>query len=105
MANSSRALPNRGPVRAVDLRSLPNPLLELCNDAFARHGAGQFAEAIRLYKQILSSRADLPDIHNNLGYALAALGRPAVASTAFAHALELKHDYPEALCNWGLAAH
>jgi tetratricopeptide (TPR) repeat protein len=103
VANSSRALANRDPVRAVDLGSLPDPLLKLCNDAFARHGAGQFAEAIRLYEQILASRADLPDIHNNLGHALAALGRPAAASTSFAHALELKSDYPEALCNWGLA--
>jgi tetratricopeptide (TPR) repeat protein len=103
VANSSRALANRDPVRAVDLGSLPEPLLKLCNDAFARHGAGQFAEAIRLYEQILASRADLPDIHNNLGHALAALGRPAAASTSFARALELKSDYPEALCNWGLA--
>ena len=48
-------------------------------------------------------KADIPDIHNNLGHALAALGRPTAASAAFARAIELKPVYPEALCNWGLA--
>jgi tetratricopeptide (TPR) repeat protein len=103
VANSVRALANRDSVRAVDFRSLPNPLPRLCDDAFKHHAAGQFAEAISLYQRILSFTADLPDIQNNLGHALAALGRPAAAATAFARALELRSDYPEALCNWGLA--
>jgi Flp pilus assembly protein TadD len=102
VADSLLAQANRDPVRSLNFKRLANPLLTLCNDAFARHGAGQCAEAVPLYERILSLNPDIPEIHNNLGHALAALGRP-MATTAFAHAIELKPDYPEALCNWGLA--
>jgi tetratricopeptide (TPR) repeat protein len=103
VAISSRALSNRDPACAVDFKIPVNALLTLCNAAFRRHGAGEFAAAIRLYEQVISFEPDLPDIHNNLGHALAALGRPQAASAAFAQAIELKPAYPEALCNWGLA--
>ena len=103
MAHALLARANPEPVRAFDFRPLANSLLQICNDAFARHGAGQFAEAIRCYELILSINPALPDIQNNLGHALAALGRPAAAAAAFSRAIELKPDYPEALCNWGLA--
>jgi tetratricopeptide (TPR) repeat protein len=97
------ALANRDSVRSADFAVPVNAILTLCNAAFKRHGAGEYAAAVRLYEQILSFKPDLPDIHNNLGHALAALGRPTAASAAFAHAIELKPAYPEALCNWGLA--
>jgi tetratricopeptide (TPR) repeat protein len=103
VANALLAPENRNPVRSSDFQIPANALLTLCNAAFRRHGAGEFAAAVRLYEQILSLKADIPDIHNNLGHALAALGRPTAASAAFAHAIELKPVYPEALCNWGLA--
>jgi Flp pilus assembly protein TadD len=80
-----------------------NTLPALCNEAFAHHQAGRFADAIRNYRRILSLKPDLPDIHNNLGHALAALGKPAAAILAFQCAVELKPDNPEAFCNWGLA--
>jgi len=79
------------------------PLLRLFDDAIAHHQAGRFAEAIPLYREILAVEPDLAEIHNNLGHALAALGNPEAAATAFQRAVELKPDNPEALCNWGLA--
>jgi tetratricopeptide (TPR) repeat protein len=103
VANSSLARTNRNAVGSTDLTALANPLISLCNAAFARHRGGQFPEAIRLYKAILSLQANIPDIYNNLGHALAALSNPAAAADAFAQATALKPDYPEALCNWGLA--
>jgi tetratricopeptide (TPR) repeat protein len=52
---------------------------------------------------MLSLRADIPEIYNNLGHALAALGKPETAILAFECAVALKPENPEALCNWGLA--
>ncbi len=78
-------------------------LLSLCKDAFTRHQAGRFVEAIQLYGRIIALNSALPEIHNNLGHALSALGKFAAATTAFQRAIELKPNYPEALCNWGLA--
>ncbi len=78
-------------------------LLALCKAAFTHHQAGQFVEAGRLYVQILARNSALPEIHNNLGHALIALGKPAPAAAACQRASELKPDYPEAFCNWGLA--
>jgi tetratricopeptide (TPR) repeat protein len=75
----------------------------LCNEAFGHHRAGRFAKAIALYGQILSIKPDLPEIYNNLGHALAALGKPEAAALAYECAVELKSDHPKALCNWGLA--
>jgi Flp pilus assembly protein TadD len=80
-----------------------NTLPGLCNEALAHHQAGRFADAIGLYQRILSLRPDLPEIYNNFGHALAALGKPAAAIVAFQCAVELKPDNPEAFCNWGLA--
>jgi tetratricopeptide (TPR) repeat protein len=76
-------------------------LLALCKDALTHHQAGQFVEAIHLYERIIALNSALPEIHNNLGHALSALGEPAPAAAAFERAIELKPDYPEALCNWG----
>ncbi len=78
-------------------------LAALCNDAFAHHRAGRFAEAIARYGQILARRPDLPEIYNNFGHALGALGKPEAAVLAFECAIELQPDNPEALCNCGLA--
>jgi tetratricopeptide (TPR) repeat protein len=103
VANALLARTDRNAVRSSDFKIPFDALLTLCNAAFKRHSAGEFAAAIQLYKQILAFKPDLPDIHNNLGHALAALGKPTAATAAFAHAIELKPAYPEALCNWGLA--
>jgi hypothetical protein len=72
----------------------------LCNEAFALHGAGQLAEAVDRYQQILLLK-DIPVIRNNLGHALAEQGQFDAAIAQYRRAVELKPDYPEALCNWG----
>jgi Flp pilus assembly protein TadD len=75
----------------------------LCDQALAHHCAGQFAAAVSVCVRVLSLRPDLPEIYNNLGHALAALGKAEAALPAFQSAVELKPNNPEALCNWGLA--
>jgi Flp pilus assembly protein TadD len=75
----------------------------LADEALAHHRVGQFGAAIPIYVRVLSLRPDLPEIYNNLGHALAALGKAEAALPAFQSAVELKPDNPEALCNWGLA--
>ena len=102
MANSSLSRASRATVHPA-LIGPADTLNALCNKAFAHHRAARFADAITLYERVLSLRPNLFEIHNNLGHALAALGRPEAATVAFRRAVELKPDYPEALCNWGLA--
>lgn len=65
--------------------------------------AGRYKDAVARYGQMLSLKADVPEIYNNLGHALAALGKPEPAIRAFESVIALKPDSPEALCNWGLA--
>ena len=81
----------------------PETLAALCNAAFAHHRAGRFGDAIGGYRRILSIHPGLAVIHNNLGHALAALGKPEAAIAEFAAAIALHADNPEALCNWGVA--
>jgi Flp pilus assembly protein TadD len=85
------------------ITGIANTIPELCDKAFAHHRNGQFADAIALYRRILSLKPDLPDIYNNFGHALAALGKHDAAILAFECAVALKPDNPQALCNWGLA--
>jgi tetratricopeptide (TPR) repeat protein len=84
-------------------KGLAEAFLTIYQDAFARHQAGKFAEAVHLYQWILSYAPDLPDVQNNLGHALGSLGKPDAAIAAYQRAIEIKPDFPEALCNWGLA--
>lgn len=102
MADPLLAQSNGEPDNA-ERTGIANTVLALCNQAFAHHRDGRFAEAIALYRRILSLRPDLPDIYNNFGHALAALGKPDAAVLAFECAVALKPANPEALCNWGLA--
>ncbi len=102
MAALSLAQPNEKLDHAA-ISGIANTIPDLCNKAFAHHRDGRFAEAIALYRQILSIKPDLSDIYNNFGHALAALGKDEPAILAFECAVALKPDNPEALCNWGLA--
>lgn len=102
VANCALARPDRHPDLPVSV-NLNDTLLALRNEAFAAHGNDRLAEAIALYERMLSLKWDMPLIHNNLGHALAALGKFDAAIVAYRHAIEIKPDYPEALCNWGAA--
>jgi Flp pilus assembly protein TadD len=102
MLNSLLAWSHRQPGDCANL-GLAEALLALCRDAVERHRTGQLVDAVRLYELILSLRADLPDICNNLGHALMSLGRPAPAASAFQQAIRLEPDFPAALCNLGWA--
>lgn len=102
MANTSLARSDRKPPYSAKPRPA-DKLLSLCRDAFAHHLAGRYAEAVRIYEQVLALKPDLPEIHNSLGHALGVLGRPEPAAAAFERAIALKPDFAEALCNWGAA--
>ncbi len=84
------------------IAGLTDTLLALGKQAFAHHGDGRLNEAIALYRKILSFK-DLPVIRSNLGHALAELGRLDAAIAEYRRAVELKPDYAEPLCNWGVA--
>jgi tetratricopeptide (TPR) repeat protein len=71
--------------------------------AMACHRAGRLRKAIALYRRILQREPDLPEVHANLGVALAAVDRLGEAAEACRRAIELKPDNPEAWCNWGVA--
>jgi Flp pilus assembly protein TadD len=83
--------------------ALVDTLLALCNEAFAHHGEGRLAAAIERYERMLTLKPDMPVIRNNLGHALAELGKPESAIGEYRRAIELKPDYAQALCNWGAA--
>ena len=48
---------------------------ELVNKAFAAKHAGNFEEAIRIYRSLLEKFPNIPEIRSNLGAALAGEGR------------------------------
>ena len=102
MPHSSAARLDQTPANTVSV-GLGAELLSLCREAFTLHQAGRFVEAVLLYERILRLNFALPEIHNNFGNALGALGKHALAVKAYQHAIDLKADYPEAFCNWGLA--
>jgi tetratricopeptide (TPR) repeat protein len=94
--------PNQKPA-AVVTSELADTLRALGDEACAHHVAGRFAEAVARYGQMLSLKADVPEIYDNLGHALSALRKPETAILAFECAFALKPDNPATLCNWGLA--
>jgi Flp pilus assembly protein TadD len=94
--------PGRSPSGAVSTSSL-GKISFLFARAYACHHEGRIAEAINLYHQVLSLKADLPECHNNLGHALELLGKVREAVAAYGRAIALRPDYPEAHANCGSA--
>ena len=58
---------------------------------------GQFDRAAERYRAALEKFPNHPRVHNNLGVALAQLGRVDEAEAAFRRALALQPDMPEAV--------
>lgn len=96
------AQPNQEQASAAPL-GLADTLRTLGDEACAHHIAGQYGQAVSRYKQMLALKDDMPEIYDNLGHALAAMGKPETAVLAFECAATLRPDNPPTLCNWGLA--
>jgi tetratricopeptide (TPR) repeat protein len=71
--------------------------------AVAFHQSGRFDRAIALYRQILGREPDLPEVHSNLGSALASAGRHVAAEQSYRCAVELAPGDAQAWCRWGVA--
>ncbi len=71
--------------------------------ALTLHQAALFAEAASLYADIIAQAPNLPDVHSNLGAALADLGRLDEAEAAYRRAIALQPDFPAACNNLGNA--
>lgn len=69
--------------------------------ALSRHGRPD--EAIALYRQILESRPDFSEAHNNLGNALGRVGLTQEAVSSYREAIRHRPHYPEAQNNLGIA--
>jgi len=61
-----------------------------------------FAEALRIFDEVLELRGTFPDVHNKRGLCLALLGRMEEALAAFDRAIELAPTYAEAHVNRGI---
>lgn len=70
-------------------------------EAMQRHQAGKLADAELIYRQILRTRTDLPEVHYQLGLALGAQDKLDEAVNCYRMALVFKADFPEALNNLG----
>jgi SAM-dependent methyltransferase len=66
----------------------PSAAADLFQRALQHQDAGQFADAARLYKRVLSLTPAHSATHNNLACVLLAQGKRADASQSFAHAIE-----------------
>ena len=72
-------------------------------EARGHHGAGRYAEAERIYRQILDRRPDDAEVMSKLGAALAAQGRLDEMLSVLQRAVELDPDLVEAHNNLGAA--
>jgi Flp pilus assembly protein TadD len=73
----------------------------LFEDAVALQNAGQLAEAIVIYNQIILLEPNLPGVLSNLGNIFNTLGRFSEAEEAFRKAISLKPDFAVAYSNLG----
>ena len=70
--------------------------------AIAFAGNKRFAEAIKVYEEILSVSPNDPGAYNNLGTVLKETGRLDDGEWCYRRALQLRPDFPEALNNLGV---
>ena len=101
MANSPFARPGRLPALPPIARDRKTPARFA--KAVAHHQAGHLDRAVELYRRILQREPDLPEVHGNLGTALATLGRLSEAAASYRRATEVDPGNAHAWCRWGTA--
>lgn len=69
------------------------------------HKAGKFAEAEAIYREILNTAPDQPQIHNNRGVTLQELQRYDEALAAYDRAIALGADFAQIHFNRGISLH
>ncbi|MCX8520310.1 MAG: tetratricopeptide repeat protein [Rhodoferax sp.] len=82
---------------------LPQPLVNVLQQALAQHQQGQLAEAMALYQQVLAHQPRHFDALHMLGVAHIQAGQCAQAEALIAQALEIAPDNTLALCHRGVA--
>ncbi|MBC8339668.1 MAG: glycosyltransferase family protein [Rhodospirillales bacterium] len=75
--------------------------VRMFGDALGHHNKGELEEAARLYGQALTLNPNLPDIYNNLGVALRALGKLEASAACYYRTLGLNPDNAGAYTNLG----
>ena len=102
MANSLLARQNQYPAH-FRCGARPDKISALSSQALALSSRRAIARGVAHYEQILALKPRIPEIHNNRGLALAALGKFEEAAQAYRRATKIRPDNPETLCNWGVA--
>ena len=77
-------------------------LAEMLAAAWKLHQSGKLDKAIRIYRKAAAMAPDYAEIHNNLGNAQRAAGRPADAVVSLKRAAKLKPDVATVHTNLGL---
>ena len=80
-----------------------SPAELLAASAWKLHQSGQLEQAIEIYRRAAAMAPKYAEIHNNLGNALRAAGRPADAVTSLKRAARLKPEVATVHTNLGLA--
>jgi protein O-GlcNAc transferase len=80
-----------------------SPAELLAASAWKLHQSGQLDQAIEIYRRAAAMAPNYAEIHNNLGNALRAAGRPAEAVTSLKRAARLKPEIATVHTNLGLA--
>ncbi len=75
----------------------------LYDQALKHHEAGSLTEAANAYARVLRLRPLLPEVHNNFGVVLRALGRPHAAIACYRRSLAIRPNVAGVLTNLGNA--
>ncbi len=74
-----------------------------CQEALRLQQRGAFGQAEARYRRALAAMPATPELHNNLGVTLCALGRSGEAVASFRRAVALQPGYADAHVNLGMA--
>jgi tetratricopeptide (TPR) repeat protein len=70
-------------------------------EGYQRGVAGEYEQAARLFRQVITEKPDYASAHYNLGVTLREQGREATAIAAFRRAIRLRPDFSQAHLNLG----